>query len=344
MNFFLRFLCLGLVFLIWQCTQPIRRTTVEEKKNQNTVQTPIPNVNPDDLADLRKPVWIFEFKNESQPESRSLKKIPLSNYLQEAMLEAFSTPKSPFTVQSKGEEKMLMFPPEPNQNENSEIPESLKNNVVEPGESQNIYDLAPEILAKNLRGSDVSGFLLGKIVSFKNSIDGEKSEGILKLKTLSLEWNVTYELIDTSTGKIVARGREKEIYSESRSDFLGIAPEMTDLPVKVRKMAQNLSEKIMARMAPFSVKLAWGGRVLKIEGGRLYINAGRKAGLVLGDTLRIVERSREIIDPQSGKIIGEAPGRVKGTFKLIQFFGTDGAIGVLQSGGGAQPGDRVELY
>jgi hypothetical protein len=42
--------------------------------------------------------------------------------------------------------------------------------------------------------------------------------------------------------------------------------------------------------------------------------------------------------------VGQAPGRVKGTMKLIQFFGTDASVGVLQSGGGISSGDRVELF
>ena len=101
---------------------------------------------------------------------------------------------------------------------------------------------------------------------------------------------------------------------------------------------------MIARLAPFASKLGWSGRILKTEGSRIYLNSGRRTGLQVGDVLKVIESPRDIFDPQSGKFVGQAPGRVKGTLKLIQYFGIDGAVAVLQSGGGILPGDRVELY
>jgi hypothetical protein len=84
--------------------------------------------------------------------------------------------------------------------------------------------------------------------------------------------------------------------------------------------------------------------VLRIDGTRIYLNSGRRTGILVGDVLKVIEHPREIVDPQSGDLVGEAPGRMKGTVKVIQYFGSDGAIAVLQSGGGIFPGDQVELF
>jgi hypothetical protein len=332
---------LVLIFGVVSCTQPIRRTSEDSQNKKVDTQ---PEINPDDLPDLKKSIWIYEFATEQKEIQKSLSKIKIASILQEEMLAAFSNAKGPFLAQEAGEEKKLFnMPNQESNSENADVPSGLRGQT-EVTISDSTNDMTPEKIAKNLRGSDVSGFMLGKITHLGTSIDGDENEGILRLKTLSLKLSVEYELFDTTTGKVIAKGRENETYSESRSDFLGVAPEMTDLQNKVRKLARSLAEKMAKRMLPFSVKLAWGGRVLKIEGGRIYINAGRKNGLMLGDTLRIVERPRDIVDPQNGEFVGQAPGRVKGTMKLIQFFGTDASVGVLQSGGGIGSGDRVELF
>jgi hypothetical protein len=326
--------------LVFACTEPVRRTTTPPAKVASANEQ---DIGFEDIADLKKSVWVFEFKNEATVQPPRLAKIPVARMLQEELIAAFDGAKSAFTAQKLDEEKSFFTQPKTSLNA-PEVAENLKNknNEIEVDEiwvSQN-----PAVISRALRGSDVSGFLLGRIIKLETESEGDKSEGIMKLRSLSLTLQVFYELYDTSTGKIIAQGREREVLTETRSDIFGVQPEISDLPVKVQKMAQNIALKIRSRLTPFSVKLAWGGRVLKIEGGRIYINAGRKAGLAIGDTLRIVERSREIVDPQTGDFIGEAPGRLKGTLKLIQFFGTDGAVGVLQSGGGIQSGDRVELY
>jgi hypothetical protein len=91
-------------------------------------------------------------------------------------------------------------------------------------------------------------------------------------------------------------------------------------------------------------RLDWMGRVAKIIGTRIYINAGRTSGLNLGDILRVITEGQEIFDPESGALIGMSQGEVKGTLEVVDFFGQDGAICTLHSGGSVTEGDFVQLY
>ena len=91
-------------------------------------------------------------------------------------------------------------------------------------------------------------------------------------------------------------------------------------------------------------KLDWMGRVAKIIGTRIYINAGRSSGLNLGDILKVVTEGQEIFDPESGALIGMSQGEVKGTLEVVDYFGQDGAICTLHSGGSVTEGDFVQLY
>lgn len=315
----LKLIFVTLVLFFQSCSEPVRRDEAKSENASTNSQSPIPPMG--EVSDLKKTVWVFKFENQAPESHLSLRGVPAGEILQDEVRLALGSEKSPFRVQDADEEKALL------------TAAGLESETID-----------SNILFRNLRGSEVSGVILGKISRFEMGLEGENNEGIFKMRTVTLTLEATYELLDVSTGKVVARGRDSQSLSESRSDFLGAAPALNDIPVKVRNLSKSLAQNVLRRMSPFAHKLAWGGRVLRIEGGRVYLNAGRQTGLIVGDVLKVVERSREILDPQTGSAIGEAPGRMKGTVKIIQFFGTDGAVGILQSGGGVLPGDRVELF
>jgi hypothetical protein len=90
--------------------------------------------------------------------------------------------------------------------------------------------------------------------------------------------------------------------------------------------------------------MTWEGRIAMIAGDRVYLNAGRLSGLQINDILKVTEEGKEIYDPQTGRFIGKAPGRMKGTVEVVSYFGKDGAIAVIHSGSGFKENDRVEMY
>jgi hypothetical protein len=103
-------------------------------------------------------------------------------------------------------------------------------------------------------------------------------------------------------------------------------------------------QKSTPQVVKLGSKLDWMGRVAKIIGTRIYINAGRSSGLNLGDILKVITEGQEIFDPESGALIGMSQGEVKGTLEVVDYFGQDGAICTLHSGGSVTEGDFVQLY
>tara|TARA_B100001248_G_scaffold251745_2_gene227176 strand:+ start:3682 stop:4602 length:921 start_codon:yes stop_codon:yes gene_type:complete len=91
-------------------------------------------------------------------------------------------------------------------------------------------------------------------------------------------------------------------------------------------------------------KISWSGRVALVKGDRIYVNAGKISGIQLGDILRVSGKGEDIFDPETGKLIGVAPGRTKGTIEVIHYFGKDGSVAIIHSGGGFKENDKVELY
>lgn len=91
-------------------------------------------------------------------------------------------------------------------------------------------------------------------------------------------------------------------------------------------------------------KLSWQGRIAKIEGNRIYLNAGRTSGLIGGDILRVLTTGEDVYDPESGSYLGRTAGRLKGTLEVVDFLGKDGAIAIIHTGGQFSKGDVVRLY
>lgn len=102
--------------------------------------------------------------------------------------------------------------------------------------------------------------------------------------------------------------------------------------------------KFVPRIVKLGSRMDWMGRVAKILGNRVYINAGRTSGINLGDILKVVTEGEEIFDPETGAMIGMSQGQVKGTLEVVDFFGQDGAVCTLHSGGAVTEGDFIQLY
>ncbi len=112
----------------------------------------------------------------------------------------------------------------------------------------------------------------------------------------------------------------------------------------LRYSVRVASRKAIPKMLELGSKLDWTGRVAKIVGSKIYLNAGKESGLNIGDILRVMTEGREIYDPETGALIGMSKGEVKGTIEVIDYFGPDGAIAILHSGGSVTEGDFIQLY
>lgn len=134
---------------------------------------------------------------------------------------------------------------------------------------------------------------------------------------------------DDATYRFFANDKEEHL--QYRRDLLRYA-----VRVAVRKT--------VPKIADLASKLDWVGRVAKIIGNKIYLNAGRASGINLGDILKIITEGQEIYDPETGALIGMSKGDMKGTIEIIDYFGDDGTIAILHSGGQVLEGDFVQLY
>ena len=91
--------------------------------------------------------------------------------------------------------------------------------------------------------------------------------------------------------------------------------------------------RFIPKINKVGVKLDWTGRVAKIIGSKIYVNAGRLSGINVGDIMKVLTEGSEIYDPETGALLGLSKGEIKGTLEIVDYFGQDGAIATLHSGG-----------
>lgn len=216
------------------------------------------------------------------------------------------------------------------------------------GSSKEVYSGGGVKLVQLARQAKVAGL---NFVVFGRVVDArirEKTDeiGMVRQTKSYVESEVEVRIFDVNSNKEIFTENLKGYADDSTYRFF-----TTDVETKLsyRQELLRYAVRVAVRKAitpimDMSGKLDWVGRVARIVGSKIYINAGRESGLNIGDILKVMTEGTEIFDPDTGALIGVSKGEVKGTLELIDYFGPDGAIAILHSGGSVLEGDFVMLY
>jgi len=134
---------------------------------------------------------------------------------------------------------------------------------------------------------------------------------------------VTVEIFECNGGTLV-RSLNAEIQPYAPADK---AAREAALSAALRKLAEEAKD--VASLLP------WYGKVVAVEGERVYISAGKESGLLIGRILNVY-RSGKVMEK-----LGFVPGQRTGILEITGFVGTDGAFGVVKQGAKAQAADLV---
>lgn len=208
----------------------------------------------------------------------------------------------------------------------------------------NDYDLLK--ISKLASAIGVQAVIEGKVMSLKAKRMGD-SVGLIRETKAQVSTEVRLRIYAGKNGKEILnemRTAETEASTTHVAERGDISRSLSDDPelakVAIRKAFVGGIPAIIRAVE----KLSWEGRVAALSGERVFINAGRISGLQVGDILKVTDEGDDVYDPDTGRFIGTAPGRLKGTIEVVSYFGKDGAIAVIHSGSGFQENDRVELY
>jgi len=221
-----------------------------------------------------------------------------------------------------------------------DFPQDPKKFITE----ENDYDLAQ--IAKIASGMGVAAVLEGKVLDIRAKRIGD-SVGFIRQMKAQIQTQVRVRIFAGKNGKEIlneVRGADTEATTTRMGDRSDLTATLAEDPELVKTAIRKAFLSSVPNILRSVEKLAWEGRVAMVNGERVYVNAGRLSGLQVGDILKVTEEGDDVYDPDTGRFIGMAPGRLKGTIEVVSYFGKDGAIAVIHSGSGFQENDRVELY
>jgi hypothetical protein len=229
--------------------------------------------------------------------------------------------------------QFVIVPPE-------DFPQDPKKFLTE----ENEYDLAQ--VSKQASAMGVAAVVEGKVLSIKAKRVGD-SVGLVRTLKAQVSTQVRVRVFAGKNGKEIlneVRSADTDATTTRVGERGDMTASLSDDPELIRAAIRKAFQGSIPGIIRAVEKLGWEGRVAMVSGERVFVNAGRLSGLQVGDILKVTEEGDDVYDPETGRFIGTAPGRLKGTVEIVSYFGKDGAITVIHSGSGFQENDRVELY
>ncbi len=190
----------------------------------------------------------------------------------------------------------------------------------------------------------------GAVTEFEESAGGG-GQG-LRVKGFTIGGNsahahvaVNIRIYDTSTGEVLDSQRCEGLaesgglsFSYSESDFGFGGGQFHKTPVG--QACQMAIDKAVFFIASRLANVPWQGTVVNAkEDGTIYINAGGRTGILMGDLFNVFHKGEELIDPETGMNLGSEnslAGKVQVSSVNEKF-----SIAVPVSGGGFVRGDIV---
>lgn len=216
------------------------------------------------------------------------------------------------------------------------------------GTSKDIYAGGGIKLAQLTRKAKMAGVSLvvfGRVTDARIRQSSDEIGFVRKTKAMG-QTKVEIKIFDVLSSKeILSEEMSSTIHDNNYRFYINDNEENLAYRQDLLRYATRVTvRKFIPQVLKVGAKLDWTGRVAKIIGSKIYINSGRQSGLNLGDILKVITEGQEIFDPETGALIGVSKGNIKGTLEIVDYFGPDGAIAILHSGGVVTEGDFVQLY
>jgi hypothetical protein len=200
-------------------------------------------------------------------------------------------------------------------------------------------------LVREGRRFGVSAVVVGRISKITFRQDREEV-GILRQAESSVVVDIEMKVFDVSSGREVASYKRTGAATNT-AHVVFDEDQLANKEARAEISKDAIHEAVLKLVPDVEVsmgKMDWQGRIAKIAGNKVYINAGRASGLLAGDILKVLSPGEEIVDPVTHAFLGHSEGMLKGTLEVSDFIGSDSAMATIHTGGNFQEGDVVRLY
>ena len=202
-----------------------------------------------------------------------------------------------------------------------------------------------------------AGYIVtGSISEFgiKNSVIGAGKLGTLlpfggsaSLHSETARVALDLRFVDTTTGQVVktekAIGTKTSRKVESDLDILPsveFGKEGFDETVIGQATREAIEEEVKM-VEKHLQESPWHGRIVKVEGGKLYINSGEEDGRIPGDTFTVVRAGETMLDPDTGESLGAETAKL-GQIRIVTIIGKRLARAEMVGHFDSKVGDIIE--
>jgi curli biogenesis system outer membrane secretion channel CsgG len=165
-------------------------------------------------------------------------------------------------------------------------------------------------------------------------------------KSAEAQVTIIVKLIDTTTGEIVAKERVVGKAGNKGLDIgiskFGINADMGGFKkTPLGQAAQDCINQAVEFLAKSMEEYPFEGSVVKATGKSVIINRGSEFGLEAGQELVMTEEGEQLIDPDTGAILGEEDGEEIGRLKVTKVKEKIAYCDVLEGETEPEPGTVV---
>jgi curli biogenesis system outer membrane secretion channel CsgG len=193
----------------------------------------------------------------------------------------------------------------------------------------------------------VEYLLTGRITEFayqNKSYDAFFKVGF-KLKKQKLVGRLDTRLIRTDTGEVVAAGsgEKQRKFTNLRVATIGGGTDYDETMINdifepvVEEIAAKVSQELSKAPSSIGSLAVKEGKVIRIEGEKIFITLGERDGVMEGATFEVYRRGKALVDPDTGENLG-APENRLGSLKITA-VAKKYSEATLLSGGGFKPDD-----
>lgn len=198
-------------------------------------------------------------------------------------------------------------------------------------------------LGKGLIGVDA--LIFGSVTEFGVKTTGEERL-FTKSRVQQAHCKVTIRLVDPQTGHAFYSEFGEADAALSVDSVMGFGGRASYDATLADKALNGAVVKLLGNMINTLGQRPWTGRILDIQGEQVFVNAGARIGLSVGDILVVERPGKQVRNPQTSALI-RLPGVEAARLRVVTQFGSteldEGSICEIVSGGGIELSDTIRL-
>ncbi len=234
----------------------------------------------------------------------------------------------------------------------SQASDILNSHLIKTGdfivlERNKLQDLKTENKLKGENDSfiGVTALIYGSVTEFGTKTEIQDA-GISKSKVQTAHAKVTIRMVDPSTGVAFYSEFGEANAEKSVNQTFGFGSKAGYDATLSDKALNGAITKLVGNMLMTLKSRPWKAPIIEIDDSGVYIAAGKRSGIQIGDVLNVIAPGKSITNKATGAKI-ELPGTKMGKVKVVSQFGTDplneGSLCQIIEGSGFTIEHRVEM-